>query len=317
MKRNGISYIPTNCVAQAAGANRMKLAGETKDCIMLKLLNTVAPVILNLGRMIVVNNLGVDILIGEPGKADNEILTIPHKQKIEFKSTKGKQITVPYSTKWLPNSVCAVMCKSEQIQTIYPGHQIQVEVPFNLRRVKRFSVTPSRSKKKPWIKESIVTPDHKGNIFLHNGTDEIICLSKHEHYATLHPYSTFMVEDIHDGECLRKIYDLGRRDLSHLIPDTSSPGLEERQDYLDEISLDPDNILSQHWKEKFYQICKRFSHIINPKPGKYNGFFGRIDNSINFASIPPHSVWAHLPKYGHDMLQIMAKKWMSWRSGGC
>ena len=132
VKRNGISYIPTNCVAQAAGANRMKLAGETKDCIMLTLLNTVAPVILNLGKMIVVKNLGVDILIGEPGKADNEILTLPHKQQIEFKSTEGKKITVSYSTKWLPNSVCAVMCKSEQTQAIYPGHRIQIEIPFNL-----------------------------------------------------------------------------------------------------------------------------------------------------------------------------------------
>ena len=55
-------------------------------------------------------------------------------------------------------------------------------------------------------------------------------------------------------------------------------------------------------------MCSDFKDIINPCPGKYNGYYGRVDNSINFASAPPPTIRAHLPKYSHEMLTILADK---------
>ena len=59
---------------------------------------------------------------------------------------------------------------------------------------------------------------------------------------------------------------------------------------------------------KFKTICEEYSDIINPRPGKYNGYYGRVDNSINFSAIPPPTIRAHLPKYSQDMMEILAKK---------
>ena len=38
-----------------------------------------------------VKNLGAQILIGEPGKEDNMIVTIPHKKLIEFTNSEQKK----------------------------------------------------------------------------------------------------------------------------------------------------------------------------------------------------------------------------------
>ena len=109
------------------------------------------------------------------------------------------------------------------------------------------------------------------------------------------------------NSCVNKVYDLGVKDLSHLIPPVLSHG-HETEDYIQEVSIDPDNILSDTWKEKFLSICKKFSHVITPRPGRYNGFYGRVDNSINFATVPPPSIKARLPKYSQEMLKILGDK---------
>ena len=62
--RNQISFIPTKCTALAAGSNEMKLAGESKQLISVTVKNTLIPIVLTLEKVIVVRNLGVDILIG-------------------------------------------------------------------------------------------------------------------------------------------------------------------------------------------------------------------------------------------------------------
>ena len=82
--QNGIRFSPTDCVATAAGSTAMNLSGETIDGISISISDSKTPVIVTLGKMVVVRNLGVDILIGEPGKVDNEIVTMPHKRLIEM-----------------------------------------------------------------------------------------------------------------------------------------------------------------------------------------------------------------------------------------
>ena len=54
-------------------------------------------------------------------------------------------------------------------------------------------------------------------------------------------------------------------------------------------------------------LCKEYADTINPNPGRYNGYNGEFDNSINFISTPPPSVKARLPKYTVDKLKLMAK----------
>ena len=49
----------------------------------------------NLGKVIIVKNLGVSLLVGEPGKNDNAIITIP-QEAILTKDVAGKLVTLPY-----------------------------------------------------------------------------------------------------------------------------------------------------------------------------------------------------------------------------
>ena len=131
-------------------------------------------------------------------------------------------------------------------------------------------------------------------------------LSRLEHFADIIECVDVSTDEITCGANVHKIYDLQRDDLSHLLP----PKYEETnpKNHLKEVSVDPDNALSPEWKTKFKYICEEFSHIINPKPGRYNGFYGRVDNSINFSSTPPPSVRARLPKYSYEMLKILGDK---------
>ena len=64
------------------------------------------------------------------------------------------------------------------------------------------------------------------------------------------------------NETIQKIYYIGREDLSHLIPHKQSA--DDTKEYLDDISIDSNNILSSCWKERFFSICKKFSNTRTP-----------------------------------------------------
>ena len=167
------------------------------------------------------------------------------------------------------------------------------------------TVATRNNKLYPWVKTKNVNVD----IDIVNEGDNPVKLSKHEQFATVTATIEVPLEDMKNENYIRKIYDINREDISHLIPHKIPEDKNDnKEDYLDEISVDPDNILSPAWKQRFFSICKEYSHIITPRPGKYNGFYGRIDNSINFSANPPPSIRAHLPKYNHDMLKIMGEK---------
>ena len=81
--RNKITFVPTQYVVIAAGSSKISLAGETCDSVSAQVKDAKEPTTLIFGKMVVVKNLGVNILIGEPGKKDNRILTHTHKRMIE------------------------------------------------------------------------------------------------------------------------------------------------------------------------------------------------------------------------------------------
>ena len=77
---------------------------------------------------------------------------------------------------------------------------------------------------------------------------------------------------------------------------------------LKKVSVDPDGLMPNVWKSRFKSLCKDFSDIITPNPGKYNGIYGHVSTDINFASIPPSNTKSYLPKYSHEMMKLLADK---------
>ena len=82
--KNAIIFVPTTCRATAAGCSTMTLVGQTKENVILKITHNKRVATLHVGKMVIVKNLGVEILLGEPGKVDNPIVTIPHQKLVEF-----------------------------------------------------------------------------------------------------------------------------------------------------------------------------------------------------------------------------------------
>ena len=102
------------------------------------------------------------------------------------------------------------------------------------------------------------------------------------------------------------VYDTSRSDLSHLIL-PERPKIDPSVSYLSDIQVDPDNKLSAGWKEKFFNLCEKYSSIITPVPGKYNGYYGHVDNSLNFSSTPA-PVKTRLPNFSYEKMLIQAKE---------
>ena len=58
------------------------------------------------------------------------------------------------------------------------------------------------------------------------------------------------------------------------------------QKHTDKVVLDPDNVLSQEFRDEFRRLLDEYSDVIRPEPGRYNGHYGYMNNRINFASRP-------------------------------
>ena len=296
--QNDIKFVPTHCQAYAAGKQVMELAGQTIQDVIVHLQGINSMVTWNLGKAIIVSNLGVDVLVGEPGKVDNMIMTVPHKKHIKVRTDENKILTLPYCTASSKDKSCYSACRSSKSVTLYPGESLMYQLPYEMHSVQFVQVSPRRETHYQWFEPRNFKVLEGGSIQIPNNSNKPIHLAKHTHFADVR--SCYVVQDV------RKIYDLQPIDESHLIPHASCN--KDNESYLKEISIDPDQQLSSTWKAKFVSLCEQYSDIITPRPGKYNGYFGRVDNSINFSTKPPPSIRAHLPKYSHDMLKILAEK---------
>ena len=304
--RNNIQFCPTGCKATAAGSVAMRLAGQTSNDINISIKHSGQPIIWNLGRMVVVKNLGVDFLAGEPAKVDNEIVTIPHKRLIEMKNVAGKKVKLPYVSKNEKSNPSIFRCRASCSEVIYPGGKLKLKLPIRLKQEKAVYVSPKQPNQHAWLTPRIYSVTDEGFVEINNETSSPVKLAKLEHFADVYCCIEVDLENCKPDIILKKIFDLNRNDFSHLTP--HAPSEEKSEDYLHEISIDPDSILTDEWKQRFKKICEEFSQVITPRPGKYNGFYGNIDNSINFSSTPPPSIKAHLPKYSYDMMKIMGEK---------
>ena len=75
--RAKISYEPVTLSATSAGSHPIHLLGVIKGKLTLSVSDSKSPAFIHLIDTVVVKDLGQDLLIGEPGKADNAIVTLP------------------------------------------------------------------------------------------------------------------------------------------------------------------------------------------------------------------------------------------------
>ena len=71
-----------------------------------------------------------------------------------------------------------------------------------------------------------------------------------------------------------------------------------------EIQLDPDGVMPGAAKAEMRSITNKFAQVFTKAPGKYNGYFGKVDNSIVFASKPTPNTKIYMPSYTEEMKKI-------------
>ena len=94
-----IKYKPVKLNAMAAGSNVMKLLGVVSDDVVLQVCDSKTPIRITLKNAVVIKNLGSSVLIGEPGKFDNDIVTYPRQKLIQLNDINDRVIKLPYHSR--------------------------------------------------------------------------------------------------------------------------------------------------------------------------------------------------------------------------
>ena len=229
-----VQFVPTSCTALAAGSSRMKLVGQTTEDIKLYPQGVDNTLCWNLGKTVIVNNLGTDILVGEPGKVDNNIATLPHKKVVECTGYNGSKVRIPYCTK-LTNKDFS-LCRSTKTTTVYPGETISIQVPSYMRAYKYVCVAPRRTNFLPWVTPKVTKVADDGSIQFTNVGNTVVKVKKDEHLADIRSCNFVQESDLLDPARVRKLYDLDIGDASHLLPHDCSEQNEEN--FLSQVSID-------------------------------------------------------------------------------
>ena len=192
--RSKILFIPTSCKATAAGKSRMKLVSQTREDLKLHLADSTMPLTWNLGKAVVVSNLGVDVLVGEPGKADNKITTIPHKKKIKIVSDNAKEIILPYKCRISQKNNSYSTCRAIRSYTCFPGDKVNQMLDPHMHHHSHVCISPRKDNSNPWpwFQPKILKVQFDGSINIINESNNIVYVKKNEHYADVRPCEVFI-----------------------------------------------------------------------------------------------------------------------------
>ena len=145
----GIGIVKSNEVVKAANQLPLNIVGQTSVPVNLKCPTDNGMKVLKLGFMLVVQGLGVQCLIGEPGKETNNIICLPKQKLVIFVGHNDIKQT-PYYTE----QHRYVLARAPTATTLKPGDQICYSLPQEFANTTHVTVTP-RQLALPWLKPSV------------------------------------------------------------------------------------------------------------------------------------------------------------------
>ena len=87
-----------------------------------------------------------------------------------------------------------------------------------------------------------------------------------------------------------------------------STGRDSNPEYLAQIQVDPDNVLSEEDRSIFHNLHTQFANLFTKQPGRYNGKWGFVENRLQFSTPPPPNSRTHIPNYSPSMNAILTEK---------
>ena len=289
----GIGIIMTKETARAANKLPLDVCGQTSKPIEIECITDSTTIMLELGIVLIIANLGTECLLGEPAKIRNNLVCLPRQKLVVIAN--GQDVKyIPYNQDEHRYSLLRAVSSLK----LNPGEQLSCPLPSSLSFESYVAVSP-RLNTSNWLKPSMQRPCN-GAIFLTNSSNEPVYVKKADHLADVRdsivvdaPIKTLPGKAIHTD-----VFQFSDFAVSREI----SP------DYLAQIQVDPDNVLSESEKSIFHELHKRFSSLFTPQPGRYNGYYGYIDNKLQFATQPPPNTKTRIPNYSPTMNNILAQK---------
>ena len=297
-------------LAKAAGGSKLLVIGQSVKPLTLYALTDHGPVPVDLGNVVVVQNLGCDVLVGEPAKGANNIITIPASKTILF-YLDGKYIPQSYLSANTKGQLYEV-ARVSKTTTLYKGDTLHLTLPDKFKHATHVSVNP-RGVDAHWFDPAVYSVNG-GQVLLRNSSTLPVVLKRGQHIgevrlATIDNSPTH----ISDTSLFQLVDDIPEARQYHHEGHVQVDG----EDHLHLVQLDPDNQLTEADRLRFSLLLKEFKSIITPIPGRYNGAFGMVDNAILFAEKPAPVTKVYQPKYTDEMKLLMAKKMDDLFSWGC
>ena len=248
---------------------------------------------LNLGIVLIVQQLGVSCLIGKPGIENNNIICLPKKKIVVLAG--GSSV---HHTSYSQKNQNYVLARAVQAVTLQPNDSIAYCLPVPLNHHQYVAITP-RPQSLKWL-SPMMQEVRNGRICLVNNSDSIITIKKHDHLADLRSSVAF---EMHNPP---SIYAVPRPDNFQFKDFALSRPYSP--DFLKQLKVDPDKILSTQQREMFNDLHRKFPHLFTTQPGKYNGYAGYVENRLQFASPPAPNSRTHIPCYSPSMNKLLAEK---------
>ena len=294
-RKKDIRLAPTTQSATAAGNKNLTILGVTEHDLVVDTMFQSTHVPINLGRVTVVDNLGIDIIIGEPGKAQNGITTDP-KHRVIFLEQEGRIFSKPYHTEDMEKPrVCRI--ESGPV-TLYQDDELIIPVPEEMQD-KEIAIVP-RKDYTQYFQPRVMQVG--STVSLPNISDLPVTIKRHSHVVD------FRFTNIEDAEkrSSSSISAVHAHTDDKFKYKPTAKKVEPPD--LESIKIDPDRQMPEEMRMKFYEVNKAYSDVFSTTPGRYTGHFGDISTSLQFTSPPVQTRKVAVPAYGMEMKQKMAQK---------
>ena len=192
-----------------------------------------------------------------------------------------------------------MLAKAHTNLNLKPKESLHYKLPAHLAHVSHVAVTP-RHETLNWLEPRIYEVT-EGSIYLINTSPGLVQIKKSCNIADVRGTQIFLNNvEPYMGEQPKQHDNFQFRDLSK--------HRSSSQEFLDQLQVDPDKVLTTEDREIFHEIHRRYCHIFTPQPGRYNGRWGYIDNKLKFFTSPPPNSRTYIPNYAPSMNALLAEK---------
>ena len=259
---------------------------------------------------LVVRQLDVDILAGNPFMVCNDIGVRPAKRQIAIGDTEIINYGSSSRHTRQPNvrRTQSFLLRNPNRTVVLPGEYVQFSTPSDSDSDTWWALEPrldcpSNMPRKPadaWPPpQQILSVDHA--VRVSNTTDSPILLKSGEQLC--------QVRHVLPVEASTPT---APTTTCHAAP----PSPATCKSFSPRVILDPDGCLDQGTRDKFMAVNLEFDDVFNPSISKYNGASGKIEAVVNIGPTLPPQCKGRLPQYNRDTLEELQDKFDELEAAG-